>query len=329
MGASGGLRGRRVGRDRTVGVVVAVALVFAGLVASARPVAAAETDPPLPAPAVAWHAVPRAGPNGWVQLLGMVAGPGEGTTALYTYAEYLVLEPGGPALPAKGPTMLVVHRDATGRVVWLHRVFGSSYDQHLAVGPDGDVVVVANFTTSATLDDDTTPVLSIPPGFTALLAFTASGARAWQRGLTGVAYEFGLDVGPGGHVLLSGIVLQGSELGVATGLAPPSGAAPNQQMVARIDRGGVLRWAVGVDGTSGLKPVWANGGDVAVSATNTTYFVRGPVVVHAADGPWTVAEPVPDEGTVSAVFFLGGDGARVPRAAASGSRAWNPTPVGG
>jgi hypothetical protein len=150
---------------------------------------------------------------------------------------------GGGVRPNGGKKdLFVVAVDrATGMYLW-DRTFGGNSDdfaQRVAVGDMGEVIVVGEYEGTIALGGAVLPNSQGLEGFVA--KYDMSGAHQWSRGFAGSGNDLtrGVDVGPGGTVVVTGTIGQAVDFGA--GVVSSTGMA--DVFVVRYGSSGIFIWA--------------------------------------------------------------------------------------
>ncbi|NUO48172.1 MAG: hypothetical protein HOV80_04865 [Polyangiaceae bacterium] len=159
---------------------------------------------------------------------------------------------GGPISPPATQDLFAAAYDANGAFEWAHVAEGDGSNDlpDVATLPDGDVVLVSNFTGS--LQFEGAPVLSSAGSYDAFVARLdgSSGTAEWadRYGASGQEVLFSVACTPSGQILVGGGAVTGDavlDFGVNATIGGPFAIA-----FARLEGDGTPVWSGGFDGLS-------------------------------------------------------------------------------
>lgn len=229
----------------------------------------------------------------------------------------------GTALSGLGGHDAVAARILTdGTVAWARSIGGSSSDFGKAVAafPDGSVAVAGGFGGTATLAG--APLTSTGGTDAFVMRLAANGTPVWAvpAGGAGLDQPNGIDITPGGAIVVAGLTTSASADFGGTTL---TGLGDDDVWVAKVTPAGVFAWATGGGGT-GEDSTWdvvalPDGGAAIPGITNgavtfgattlpSTGSTRGFVARIGADGDHRWASPLTGTG-LSASYGVGVTGA--------------------
>ena len=208
---------------------------------------------------------------------------------------------GGTTLTAQGEDAFVLKLTSSGDPVWAFQIGGADRDvgSSIAVGPDGAIYVVGQFSGTATVG--ATSITSAGSADVFVAKLTDDGAVTWARALGGPDFENGVAIATdaGGDVYVTGGFVNTTDIGGTSLTSVGSG----DLFLARLTGEGAVTWAVRAGGT---------GSDLALG------------LAAAPDGSTALAGRFEETATfdTASVTSTGASDAFVARYNADGTVAW-------